>query len=248
MCKKNCTIKIIFFTRKDTESNGKNHLPAFNGSVKEEWSLVIASSSQINAMVFRKEVSKFGVRCLGQRILFPQVRSQVSIRLSNGCVGCLGWKKKIVLKELAWIFKKITKIAQSSSGAASRCVAIFNSSHLQKLLRNWSADNSSTTGCRNQSHLHGPALTSDLRNLKNKLTLIEHIQRKKKEKNQRQLVVHVKRIIIFIRDWWGFFIILIKTPPAKSIRLPCTAQYGVYRSCYPNSLAELEQLTTWPKL
>jgi len=92
----------------------------------------------------RQVVAELLVGRLGEHSLLPQVWSQVGIGLGDGSVGGLG------------------KVAESTGGATSRGVAIFNTSHLQELLGDGGRDDASTARSRDQTHPNGTALASDL--------------------------------------------------------------------------------------
>ena len=67
-------------------------------------------------MGFHKMVGEFLIGRLGEHSLFPEVRGQIAVGLGDGIKGGL------------------SKVAQGSSAAPSRGVAVINSSHHQQLL------------------------------------------------------------------------------------------------------------------
>lgn len=98
-----------------------------------------------------EEVSVGFIRCLGEWHFLPQVRCQESVGLGNGSISCL------------------SEVTQCGGGAACLSVAIFDTSHLQKLLGNWSRDDAGTAWCWNELDENGAALASDLKMIRKKL-------------------------------------------------------------------------------
>merc|ERR1740128_1272376 len=97
-----------------------------------------------SAVVLRQEVGELLVGRLGEDGLLPEVGGKVAVGLGDGSVGCLG------------------KVSKSSSGALGGGVAILNSSHLEKLLRDGSGDDASSTRSRDESDPNAAALSSHL--------------------------------------------------------------------------------------
>ena len=95
-------------------------------------------------MILLQVVAEFLVWRLGENSFLPKVWCQVGVSCCNGSVRGFG------------------KVTKGASRASSRCVAIFNTSHLQKLLWYWSRYNTSTTGSWNQSYPNGSTLTGNL--------------------------------------------------------------------------------------
>lgn len=96
-------------------------------------------------MVLDQIIGKFLIGTLGEDSLLPQIRCQIGVGTGDGSVGSLG------------------KVTKSSGTALSRGVAIFDSGHGQKLLRDRSRDNSSSTRRRNQADQDRSTFTCDLR-------------------------------------------------------------------------------------
>jgi len=95
-------------------------------------------------VVLRKEVSELLVGGLLEHCLLPQIWGQVGVSSSDGSVGSL------------------SKISKSSSGSLGRGVTILNAGHLEQLLGDGGGDDTSTTGCGDQSHPDRATLTSHL--------------------------------------------------------------------------------------
>ena len=55
------------------------------------------------------------------------------------------------------------EVSKGGGGAASRGVAIFKTGHLHKLLWDWTANETSSSGSGDESHVDGTALAVDLR-------------------------------------------------------------------------------------
>lgn len=96
-------------------------------------------------MVLDQIIGKFLIGTLGEDSLLPQIRCQIGVGTGDGSVGSLG------------------KVTKSSGTALSRGVAIFDSGHGQKLLRDGSRDNSSSTRRRNQADQDRSTFACDLR-------------------------------------------------------------------------------------
>jgi len=75
--------------------------------------------------------------------LLPQIGGQVGVRLGDGSIGGLG------------------EVAEGSSGATGRGVAILNTGHGQQLLGHGGRDDAGTTGGRDEAHGDGAALADD---------------------------------------------------------------------------------------
>lgn len=91
-----------------------------------------------------QEVGVFLVWRFAKWVIFPQIWCQVSVGLGDGSVCCLG------------------EVTQSTGGATGRGVAIFNTSHQQQFLWNWSWNDASTTWSWDQTHWDWTALASNL--------------------------------------------------------------------------------------
>lgn len=104
----------------------------------------VADSSRL-ADWLDQEVSVHFVWSLLQRHFLPQIGRQESVGLSDGRVSGLG------------------EVTQSCCRATALSVAILDTSHLQKLLRNWSADNACTAWSRDELDQDGSALAGDLK-------------------------------------------------------------------------------------
>jgi len=76
--------------------------------------------------------------------LLPQIGGQVGVRLGDGSIGGLG------------------EVAEGSSGATGRGVAILNTGHGQQLLGHGGRDDAGTTGGGDEAHGDGTALAGDL--------------------------------------------------------------------------------------
>ena len=115
-------------------SNNINYLILFDFlSVHSHWTMILL-----------QVVAEFLVWRLGENSFLPEVWCQVGVSCCNGSVRGFG------------------EVTKGASRASSRCVAIFNTSHLQKLLWYWSRYNASTTGSWNQSYPNGTTLTGNL--------------------------------------------------------------------------------------
>merc|ERR1719443_579065 len=84
------------------------------------------------------------VGSLDKHGLIPQVGSQVGVGLGDGSVGSL------------------SKVAEGTSRATGRGVAILDTGHLQELLGDGGRDDASTTGRGDETHPDGTALAGDL--------------------------------------------------------------------------------------
>ena len=116
------------------------------------------------AMVLHQIVAVLLVRRVIEYGLGPQIGSQVRVRLSNGSVGCLGYNIKINIRSLRnyALLCKLTKVAQGACATTGCSVAIFNTGHLEKFLRNGGRDDASSSGAWNETHQDGTALACNL--------------------------------------------------------------------------------------
>lgn len=99
---------------------------------------------RLTGVVLSQVVSELLVWGLGEDCLLPQIRCKVAVCLGNGSVGGLG------------------EIAEGSCLTTGTSVAIFNTGHMQKLLRHRGTDDTSSTWGRDESYNYTTALASNL--------------------------------------------------------------------------------------
>jgi len=98
----------------------------------------------ISHWILHQEVGILLVRWLDEHSLLPQIGRQVAVRVGYGVVRC---------------HSKVTERCRLP--ARSRVTVVY-ASHVQKLLGHWSADNTCTSGSRNQSYQDRATFAGDL--------------------------------------------------------------------------------------